>query len=160
LSILWIGSLVGTLIIPIIPDYMQNETVNSVLGSLLCEPDEKLVRVEDVNPMLGDMGISMIPYCVNTTHETRRDVTDRWLVVGISVTVVAFILSTIAELSFSFSLIRRRVQQGLQPPPTFFGQPSIANLSDQLRQLEEARKAGLMTYDDYDQKRGDILKKL
>src|SRR5690242_4449861 len=159
LSILWIGSLIGTLIIPIMPEYIQNETVNNLLGSVLCDPGEKLERVQDVNPMLGDFGIAMIPYCINITSQTRRDVTERWLVIGVGVTVGAFLLSTIAEISFAISLIRKKMKQGGQLASAFAGRSS-ASLSDQLSQLEEARKAGLITYDEYDQKRGDILKKL
>lgn len=159
LTILWIGSLLGTLIIPIMPDYMQNETVNNLLGSVLCDPDEKLERVEDVNPMLGDIGIAMIPYCVNNKSEPRRDVTERWLVIGVGLTVGTFILSTIAEITFAIGLIRKKAKQTGQLVSAFAGRSS-ASLSDQLSQLEEARKAGLITYDEFDQKRGDILKKL
>jgi len=41
----------------------------------------------------------------------------------------------------------------MPPPPS-------ANLSDQLRQLEDAQKAGLITFDEYEQKRQEILKKI
>jgi len=159
LTTLWIGSLLGTLIIPIMPEYMQNETVNNLLGSILCDPNEKLERVEDVNPILGDIGIAMIPYCVNISSETRRDVTERWLVIGLGLTVGTFLLSTIAEMAFAIGLIRKKMKQGGQIASAFAGRSS-ASLSDQLSQLEEARKAGLITYDEYDHKRGDILKKL
>ena len=161
LNILWVAVIIGALVIPIMPEFIHNDTVNTLLGSILCDPAEKLERAEDVNPALGDMGIAMIPYCLNTTRETRRDVTDRWLVIGLGATGVAFLLSTLAELSFAFSLIRKKVKQSVQLIPTFVGQPgSSASLSDQLRQLEAAQKAGLITYDEYDRKRGEILKKL
>ena len=161
LNLLWVGIMAGTLIIPIMPEFIGDNTVNSVLGSILCDPDEKLERVEEVNPTLSDMGIAMIPYCMSITRETRRDVTERWLVIGLVATGVTFLLSTLAELSFAFSLIRQKVKQSVQVAPIFSGQANqSANLSDQLRQLEAAQKAGLITYDEYDQKRGEILKKL
>ena len=161
LNILWVAIMAGTLIIPIMPEFMDDDTVNSLLGSILCDPDEKLQRVEKVNPTLGDMGIAMIPYCLNTTRETKRDVTERWLVIGLVATGVTFLLSTLAELFFAFSLIRQKVKQGVQLATAFAGQANPStNLSDQLRQLEAAQKAGLITYDEYDQKRGEILKKL
>ena len=161
LNILWVCIMAVTLIVPIMPEFMDDSTVNSVLGSILCDPNEKLQRVEEVNPTLSDMGIAMIPYCLNTTRETRRDVTERWLVIGLVATGVTFILSTFAELSFAFSVIRPKVRPSVQFAPIFSRQANPStDLSDQLRQLEAAQKAGLITYDEYDQKRGEILKKL
>jgi hypothetical protein len=156
LNLVWVGIMVGTLIIPTMPEFIDNPTLNSLMTSVLCEPNERLQRVQSESA-----GINT--FCVDTTTESKRDVSETWFMTGLIGTIIAFMLSTTAEALFAVSLFRAKTKPKAQPEIGFVQQPKPPlniNITETLRQLEEAQKAGLMTYDEYDQKRQDIFKNL
>jgi len=154
LNIVWVGIMVGTLILPTMPEFMDNATLYSVMSSVLCEPNERLQRVQSESAGIDN-------FCVNTSTESKRNVSEKWFTGGLIATVIAFMLSTMAEVLFAFSLKRKKMtpKAPVVEVATTPRKPDI-NITETLRQLEEAQKAGLMTYDEYDQKRQEIYKNL
>ncbi len=154
LNIVWVSIMVGTLIIPTMPEFLDNSTLNSVMGDILCEPNERLQRVQSESS-----GIST--FCMNTTTEASREVSEKWFLGGLIGTGIAFLVSTSAEVLFAFSLVRKKNKPKPQSEVGFAtaSKPEI-NISETLRQLQEAQKAGLISYDEYDQKRQEIFKNL
>ncbi len=160
-NLLWVGMLFGLIIIPSRPDSLDNSTIDALLGSILCEPDERLQRVQAPNPLLDLIDIEMVPYCVNSRTETRRDVTERWTIIGIGGTALAFVISTIVEIWVALSLMRRKLAQeaamGIVRGRN--GKPiPKETVTDKLKQIETAYKAGLITYDEYDKARQDVFR--
>jgi hypothetical protein len=61
--------------------------------------------------------------------------------------------------------MRRRIARSMRPKDGYVSAPVVpmtaaAPLKDQLRQLEDAKKAGLITFDEYDRLRSEILSKM
>jgi hypothetical protein len=159
LNIVWVGIMVGTLILPTMPEFIDNPSLNSLMGSVLCEPNERLQRVQSESA-----GITT--FCMNTTTEANREVSEKWFTGGLIATIIGFMLGTMAEVLFAFSLKRQKMTPkaaSAYREVGFVQQPKPQlniNITETLRQLEEAQKAGLMTYDEYDRKRQDIFKNL
>lgn len=154
----------GLMIVPFMPDFARDRNVDSILGAILCAPDERLDRREEMNqyPLISDLGIPMTPYCVNTRLETRTNVTEKWLAIGVGGGIVTFVLSMISELALVIYSIRNKTSKltpNSNPLGVNFGMNRMS-LNDKLQQLENARKAGAITYDEYDQMRSKILREM
>jgi hypothetical protein len=113
LNILWISIMVGTLIIPTMPQFLDDDAVNAALEVILCNPGETLRRQQTSNFTADnfDISLSITSQCKSTTAETNRNVTDRLVVIGLVGTGIAFLVSTMAEIAFAISLFRKRVKQ-------------------------------------------------
>lgn len=154
----------GILVVPVMPDFARDRNVNAILGFVLCSPDERFERREEMNdyPLIEDLGIPMTPYCVNTRLETRTNVTEKWLAIGVIGGLVTFVLSMISELALVIYSIRNKTSKMItQSNPlgvNFAGRGM--SLNDKLQQLENARQAGTITYDEYDQMRTKILREM
>ena len=154
LNLVWVTIMGGTLILPTMPEFIDNPTLNSVMGGILCEPNERLQRVQSESAGIDN-------FCVNTSTESKRNVSEKWFSGGLIATIIAFMLSTLAEVLFAFSLKRGKNKPQHQSEVGFVAPPKPEiNISETLRQLQEAQKAGLISYDEYDQKRQDIFKNL
>lgn len=156
LNLVWAGALFGVLIFPAMPDFAGSDTIDQVLGAMLCAPGERLQRAPELNAALPDLEIGMTPYCVNTGDETRRDVSGSWLTIGLGTAAVGFVLATLVELWLAFSLTQKKAQLA--------GRSALGsakpNLNERLQQLEQARQAGSISYDEYDQMRSKILREM
>jgi len=163
LNVIGIGFLIAVLVIPIAPQFKNDSRVDQALGVLLCNGGEYLVREQISNPMLQRFGISGItPTCINPQGQ-RRDVTTRWITIGVSGFTITFVIGIVLEFVLILNAIRRRIARAVRPqtvgvvvPPP----PVAVSLSDQLSQLDAAQKAGLITYDEYERLRQEILKKM
>ncbi len=160
---LWIV-FIGMLVVPFIPDFAGDQNVNAILGAVLCSPDERFESRANTNdyPLIEDFGIPMTPYCVNTRLETRTNVTEKWLAIGLGGAVVTFILSMVSELLLVIYSIRNKTSKLISnsnPVGFNFGMARMS-LNDRLQQLENARQAGTITYDEYDQMRTKILREM
>ncbi len=154
LNLVWVGIMVGTLILPTMPEFIDNAILHSVMGSILCESNEQLQRVQSESA-----GITT--FCMNTTTEASREVNEKWFTGGLIATVIAFMLSTTAEVLFALSLKRKKMTPKAPiVEVATIPRKSEINITETLRQLEEAQKAGLISYDEYDQKRQEIYKNL
>ena len=149
------------MVIPVLPQFQDDPRVNTYLAVILCNPNERLIREKASAGIMSSFGLSMKPTCIN--QQQRRDVTTRWLVIGLGGSGVLFLAGTILEILLVLNAIRRGVVRAVTPRSKNTVVPIIpteATLTDKLRQLEDAHKAGLITYDEYDQKRQELLRKL
>lgn len=161
LNVSFLGLLFGLIIIPASSDSFDNGTIDALLGPILCEPNERLQRVQAPNPSLSFIDMKMVPYCMNIRTETRRDVSERWTLIALSSTALAFVLSSLVEIWVVVSLIRRKQQQeaamGIVRRRNGMPLPK-ETVTDKLKQIEEAYKAGLISYDEYDKARQNVFR--
>ncbi len=163
LNVIGIGFVLVVILLPIVPQFKNDSRVDTVMAAVLCNPGERLIRAQSTNPLLSRFGVAMTPTCIN--GQQRRDVTTRWLTIGLAGFAFTFLFSTVLEVVLILNAIRRRIVRAVRPRDVYrpVQQPATLmplSLSDQLGQLEEAKKAGLITYDEYNQKRSEILKKM
>ena len=165
LNLIGIGILVVVLVVPLAPQFKNDSRVDNLMAAVLCNPGEQMVRVQSTNPLLSRFGIGMTPTCVNTQGQ-RRDVTTRWIIIGLGGFAFTFLFGIVLEVVLIINAIRRRIARSIMPRDTYASVPmstpmtAAAPLKDQLRQLEDAKKAGLITFDEYDRLRSEILSKM
>ncbi|MCC6801491.1 MAG: SHOCT domain-containing protein [Anaerolineae bacterium] len=152
----------------------------------LCNPGETLDQVmgpESYSPGTG-YGRQVSYFCVNDAGE-RREVTGSFvqgmlgqvfssipsmfipalggcvLTVGILFVVIGFILSARRRSANRVTVSTYGFDFPANPTPTAAPrprqQPQSGDLSAKLRQLDEARQSGLLTEDEYQRKRREIL---
>lgn len=162
-----------------------NDAINPTAEEL-CNPGETLDQVmgaESYSPSTG-YGRQVSYFCVNDAGE-RREVTGSFvqgmlgqvfgsipsmfipalggcvLTVGVLFVVIGFILSarrrginrvTVPAYGFDFP-----TNPTTTPAPRARQQPQSGDLSAKLRQLDEARQSGLLTEDEYQRMRKEIL---
>jgi len=164
LNVIGIGFLIVVIVVPIAPQFKNDSRVDTIMAAVLCNPGEHMVR-EPITGILSRIGIAITPTCINQQGQ-RRDVTTRWIVIGLGGFAVTFLFGFVLEMVLIANAIRRGIARAVIPrgnavaAPLPMPPPPSANLSDQLRQLEDAQKAGLITFDEYEQKRQEILKKI
>ncbi len=169
LNVIGIGILIAVIIIPIAPQFRNDKRVDSLLGAVLCPQGQRLVREQNTNAMYNRVGITITPYCVSRNGQ-RGDVTTRWLLIGLGGFGVAMLFGTVLDIMLLLSAFRRGVMHiavARNTPPSFPTTPTMPpspdielSLSDRLKRLDEARQSGLITHDQYDRLRQDILKKM
>ncbi|MCA0457837.1 MAG: hypothetical protein LCI00_27980 [Chloroflexi bacterium] len=163
LNALWVLCL-GILILPTMPEFARDRNVNSILGAVLCSPGEDFQPRNEPNehPLIEALGFPMTPYCVNSRLETGTDVTEKWLTIGVGGAAVSFVLSMVSELALVIYSIRNKTSKIItQSNP--LGVNFLNNrmtLNERLQQIENARQAGTITYDEYDQMRSKILREM
>ena len=163
LNALWVFCL-AILVVPTMPEFARDRNVNSILSAVLCAPGETFEQRNEPNdnPLIEALGIPITPYCVNTRLETRTNITEKWLTIGVGGGALSFVLSTISELALVFYSIRNRtskVIRNTRPSGVNFPNNPMT-LNEQLQQIENARQAGTITYDEYDQMRSKILREM
>ena len=164
LNLIGIGILVVVLVVPLAPQFKNDSRVDTIMAAVLCNPGEKLVRAQSANPLLSRFGVAMTPTCINAQGQ-RRDVTTRWITIGLGGFAFTFIFGFVLEIVLIINAVRRRIARSMRPreaypSPLVITTAAAAPLKDQLRQLEDAKKAGLITFDEYDRLRSEILSKM
>ena len=158
-----IGLLIAVIGIPIAPQFKNDTRVDSVLGVLLCNPGEHLVRNQNSNALLNRVGVvGITPTCI-TPQGQKRDVTARWITTGLAGFAFTFLFGVVLNIVLVLNAIRRLIGRRMRPKSSsavVVPAPVEVSLSDQLRQLEEAHKAGLVSFDEYDRLRQELLKKM
>ncbi|MBZ0285366.1 MAG: SHOCT domain-containing protein [Anaerolineae bacterium] len=164
--------LCGLVVLPVIPFLEDTKAFDDLLQPLFCQKGETVVREQYQTTDRDGTSYSMDVYCVS--EEGRRDVTAQWFLVGIVGFTAPFLIGLFA---FIFGVNRgvRRVTVGGDTDIlgggrtvdlSSFMSPSQAatsssgsskSLSDKLKQIQEARDAGLITVDEYDRLRREIL---
>ena len=81
LNVLGIGILILVIVVPISPQFKNDKRVDSVLGTVLCNQGERLVRESSNNPVLSRVGLAITPYCISRNGQ-KSDVTMRWLLMS------------------------------------------------------------------------------
>lgn len=160
---LWLVFL-GILVAPLMPDLARDENVNAILSAVLCSSGERFEAREEMNDysLIEEFGVPMTPYCVSSRLETRTNITEKWLVIGVGGAVVTFVLSMLSELLLVIYSIRNKTSK-LIANSNPVGVNLFSNrmtLNDRLQQLENARQAGTITYDEYDQMRTKIMREM
>ncbi len=161
--------------LPALPPLEDSPEMDALLAALLCQPGETVQR-EQYSYRVGWRGenFGVKVYCLG--DDGRRDVTDRWTLIGMGTLAIPCILGLVLIIN---RLKRRwsRAQAGAPPvddllraPPLVGGQPvrisSSAptsgglSLTDRLKQLQEARDAGLLSAQEYERLRQEILNEM
>lgn len=156
-------------VIPVIPNTVDSPTVDSYLQSILCGADETILRSQYSERYIDGTAYSMNVYCVNNEN-IRRDVSGTWVLLGMAGFIIPFGIGLVMIFStkvppprpvtgngqvIDVDALRKQIstQQGVSVSG---GNKSLA---ERLRELEEARNAGLITYNEYDRMRDEIISK-
>ncbi len=74
--------LFGFIVFPVIPQLANAPVFDSVLGVILCQPNQTLVRDQYSQTFGAEQNFSMEVYCKDASGE-RTDVTNRWGQIGV-----------------------------------------------------------------------------
>ncbi len=163
-----IGLLVAVIIVPGLPQFRNDRRVDDLLTLVLCSSGERVTREPSNNPALKSVGISITPYCVTRSGQSR-DVTIRWLLIGAGgfgfimlfgvVLDIMLLLNGFRRVVMSLS-IRRNRPASFSTTPSMPPSPDVElSLRERLQQLEEVRISGSISDEEYKRMREEILKK-
>jgi hypothetical protein len=145
--------------------------IKQLMTTVYCQPGETIVQQS--SRMYGNT--YNITFACQTAQETRRDVTGPVTMSLIGVFVTLLFLGITFIISGAKGMVRRRIQSAFGSTGGF-GQPfsnasrtvitldgrtvQPTDLTSRLKQLEEARSAGLITEDEFARLRQEILDSL
>ena len=166
LIILSVVGMCAIIVIPVLPFLDDSETIDGMLQPLFCEPGEKIERDQYTTPgSRGGTAFTMAVYCVSQ-ESSRRDVTDRWTLIGMGAFLVPFLIGLFAFIAGIGRNARRgavvpsspiivggQMLSGSIPPNSSSG----ASLTQRLKELQEARDAGLISAEEYERLRQEVL---
>jgi hypothetical protein len=166
LIILSVVGLCAIIVIPVLPFLDDSETIDGMLEPLFCEPGEKIERDQyTTSSNRGGTTFTMAVYCVSQ-ESGRRDVTDRWTLIGMGAFLVPFLIGLFAfiagvgrnarqraAVSSSPIIVGGQMLSGSMPPSSSSG----ASLTQRLKEIQEARNAGLITAEEYERLRQEVL---
>jgi hypothetical protein len=168
LILLAVVALMATIVIPVLPFFEDNESIDTAMQPLLCQPGERVIREQYTTTDSDGTGYSMNVYCMGR-DEVRQDVTWRWVLIG----VVGFVLPLLGGLRLITVAAARTAQQsgatmvslGVSaeaPAPGVTAHQSPAadpdqSLTERLEELEQARSLGLITEAEYTRMRKAVL---
>ncbi len=172
--------LFGFIVLPVIPQIGDAPVFDSVLGAVLCAPDQTLVRDPYSQTFGSETTFSMDVYCQDAQGE-RIDVTGKWGPIGLVGYLVLFLpgmyvttgalqknrqkkkqenVPHSAHVPEQIAKFQRRVraqdaaEDGSAKIVTKGGG---ANFTDKLKQIQEARDNGLIDDEEYEHLRQKIL---
>lgn len=179
-----IGLLLATVVIPVIPAFENNETIDKALQAILCQEGETIRRAQYSRPTDEGTSYSMNVYCETMTGS--REVTSRWMLIGMAAFLAPFLIGLFGVIGFSMLGAKNAVQNAI-PQMVIHSQthqafnnsqaqdalrqmgiriggeewgeakPAQATLTDRLAQLEQAHKAGLISMEEYMRLRQQVL---
>lgn len=168
LNVIGIAILIVVIVVPVVPQFRNDKRVDSLLGTVLCNQGESLVREPSNNPILSGVGIAITPYCVGRSG--KRDVTMRWLLIGVGGFGFTMLFGIVLDIMLLINAFRRGVTRmviarNTAPPfPTVPTMPPSEDLelsiSEKLKRLDETRRSGSISDDEYRTMRQEILKKV
>ena len=146
--------LFAIIVIPVLPMAAQNTTIDRYLEPLLCGPGETIVRDQYSQQMMSSTSYSMTVACRDLEGQ-MRDVTDRWTLIGMLTFTVPFVLGL---LLFIAGMARNKPSSTTDATavsaPVYYGGSS---LTARLKDLQQARDAGLISEGEYERKRQEVL---
>lgn len=172
LLIISLASLCLLVVLPVVPFLSEISLFDSLLKPILCEPDETIEREPYSSPNSeGGTSYSMNVYCIRA-REIRRDVTERWQIIGAMSFIVPFLIGLFGLI---FGIKRagpKMVMVGANP--SVFGldasnfkmdmlktatatKSGKGSLAERLKEIEDARQVGLISSEEYDRLRKEIL---
>jgi hypothetical protein len=188
LDVIGVIAILAFFVLPILPGAADNPTVLSVMAALLCQPGETASVDVVVTEDSEGTGYTPNVTCIGREGETT-DQTGKLFVVGLIAAAIPFVLGMLFTMSGVLRNVRQKAQtyrstvqemarfinaQGAAPAafsaldagltPEFRGSTAKhANTGDlvaKLKQLEQARDGGLITQQEYDRLRQEILDKM
>jgi hypothetical protein len=168
LIILGIVSLLAIVVVPVLPFLNDNPAIDNFLQPLLCQPGETVRREQYSYRDYEGTSYSMNVYCLGD-DEVERDVSTRWFIVGTVAFLVPFLIGLFAAIYGMNRNIRNSVSTLATPSignrdwgsgvmsvnPA--GSSSRPTLTQRLKELQEARDAGLISAIEFDRARQQIL---
>ncbi|MCL4877996.1 MAG: hypothetical protein KJ064_15165 [Anaerolineae bacterium] len=156
--------LFGVTVIPVIPAFEDNQTIDDLLQPLMCQSGETIQRDQYSRSDTRGTSYSMEVYCVKN-NELKRDVTNRWIMVGVVGFVAPFLIGL---FSFLVGVIRGAAKLTGQVVSPLITSPGVMvttvgkggasmPLADRLKQVEDAHRAGLISLDEYERMRQEIM---
>ncbi|MBI1282438.1 MAG: hypothetical protein GC179_30205 [Anaerolineaceae bacterium] len=168
LNAIGIGLLLAVIIVPGMPQFRNDKRVDSLLGIILCNQGEQLVRQASNNPALSTVGITITPYCISRSGQSR-DVTTRWLLIGLGGFGFTMLFGVVLDIMLLLNGFRRAVMHlsiKRNRLPSFSTTPSMPpsddlalSLKDKLKQLDDVHLSGSISDDEYRKMRQEILDK-
>lgn len=159
-------------VLPVLPFLEDSEAMDNMLQPLLCKSGETIERRQYSTTDSEGTSYSMDVFCQSATG-VRREVTTRWFLFGIVGFLAPFLIGLFAVIFGVSRNVKNTAAQALEmaqmggnaqyfgfdvPVSTVSGMPSQnATLSARLKQIEDARAAGLITSEEYDRLRQEIL---
>jgi hypothetical protein len=151
------------IVIPVLPPFETNAGIDNMLRPLICQEGEAIERQQYSEPSReGGTSFSMNVYCIDQ-EATRRDETGRWALIGAGVFIVPFLLGLFGVIAGSSQNARsdrsRSATISMQNmagfTPTGIG--SSPTLTERLKQIQQARDAGMITSEEYERLRKEAL---
>lgn len=171
LMILAMVALFAIVVIPVLPFLDDNAEIDTMLQALLCEPGERVIRQQYSRTDSDGTSYSMDVFCMGR-DEVRRDVTGRWVLIGVVGFVGPFLLG-LAGLILGVNRFSNRARWRAEfanstdtlPPSVTITTSRAApdddgedkSLSERLEELERARSLGLITEAEYERMRKAVL---
>lgn len=142
-------------VLPVLPFLERRGPIDRILEPVLCAPGETIER--DPYTTAGSRGgttFTMSVYCLDA-NEGRRDATDRWIFISMGAFLVPFLVGLFALIAGAQRNARVVTSS---PYAVTIEQPTASrSLTQRLKELQEARDAGLLTADEYDRLRREVL---
>jgi hypothetical protein len=173
LIVLAVVALLLIIVIPVLPFTKDNESIDTLMQPLMCQPGERVIREQYTTTDSEGTGYSMNVYCMGR-DEVRQDVTGRWVIMGIVAFVVPLLLGVLVinlgarrvakasssafanTSSYSFPSVSSAAMtagvNGGEPPDD-----DDKSLTERLEELEQARSMALITEDEYQRLRKAVL---
>lgn len=172
--------LCGLVVLPVIPFLEDTKAFDDLLQSVFCQEGETVLRDQYQTTDSEGTSYSMDLYCIDREGQ-RRDVTAQWFLVGIVGFTAPFLIGLFAFIFGVNRGVRRTITvtrnnadvlgggstidlssflSPTQTPQTSsFSTSGGGNKSftEKLKQIQEARDAGLITAEEYDRLRQEIL---
>ncbi len=169
LIILAVVGLIALVVVPVLPFLENSPQVDGFLQPLLCQPGETVQREQYSYRDSEGTSYSMNVYCMGDGVE--RDVTMNWTLIGVGAFLVPFLIGLFA---FIYGVNRNARNRSVTLTTASIGNtgwvmPSSggmsvgtggsknASLVQRLKELQDARDAGLISAIEYDRTRQQIL---
>lgn len=160
-------ALCGIIVIPVLPPFEESAEIDGYLTPLLCQPEETILRDQYSGPSReGGTSYSMDVYCIDKDGD-RRDETGRWALLGGGAFTIPFLIGLVLLIgganrntgNATPTLIANGTPVNFGTPASFGTQAPSAgrSLSERLKQIDDARNQGLITAEEYDRLRKEIL---
>jgi hypothetical protein len=197
LSIIGFVAMFALFVIPVMPPFADNATIDGYLTPLICREGETIEREQYSYEDSEGTSYSMEVYCVDDDGE-RRDETTRWEIMSAAATVPTLGIGILLfVLGVNINARRKKATAtnlanypsgthvdldstnapfgagtssmfGSSDPSASFGSGMVSSsssssssagksLAERLQELQDARDAGMVTADEYDRLRKEIL---
>lgn len=171
LIILAVTGLIAIVVVPVLPFLNNSPQVDNFLQPLLCQQGETVRRDQYSYTDFEGTSYSMNVYCMGD-DEVERDVSTRWFVIGMVAFLAPFLIGLFTFIFGVNRYTRNRVATLTTPSigNTDWGSgvmsvntvasSSKPTLTERLKELQEARDAGLISAIEFDRARQQILDRM